>query len=408
MPGEPTFVARQPILDTRQRVYAYELLFRPTQSSLVSDGGSQAASASVISNAFLNIGLDAMTNGRHAFINVTRDVLVEGIPEVLPSGQVVLELTEDIEPDDDVLSACRKLRQAGYMIALDDFVLTDKTAALIPHANFIKVDFLASDPGGRAAIAARCPPGCVVIAEKIETVDAFETARKEGHAFFQGYFFGQPVIKTGRGVPGHHLQSLQLLTALQNPNISADEIEELVKPDLRLCYLILRTVNCAGFALRSTVHSIKDALILIGQETIRRWASLWVVAGLGDLGNPELITMSATRGRCCELLDARVEPGRRSDGFLIGMCSLLDAILSMPMEEVVDQLSLADEVRAALLKQDCPSRRRLDVIIAYERGDWALVQELALAAGVNARTLPEVHAEAWHWAHQLHKLRAAS
>jgi len=156
------------------------------------------------------------------------------------------------------------------------------------------------------------------------------------------------------------------------------------------------------------VHSIKDALVLIGQDTIRRWASLWVVAGLGDLGNPELITMSATRGRSCELLDARVAPGQPSDGFLIGMCSLLDAILSMPMEEIVEHLSLADDVRAALLKQDCPARRRLDVIIAYERGDFAAVLEQSMGAGINPRVLPEVHAQAWHWAHQLHTLRAAS
>ena len=268
--GDPTFVARQPILDARQRVFGYELLFRPTLSSVTSHGASEAASASVISNAFLNVGLDAMTNGRRAFINVTRDVLVEGVPEVLPSSQVVLELTEDIEPDDDVLRACVSLRKAGYMLALDDFVLTDRSAALIPHANFIKVDFLASTPDDRAAIAARCPPGCVVIAEKIETLDAFEMGCREGHTYFQGFFFGRPVIKTGRGVPGHHLQSLRLLAALQNPNISGGEIEELVKPDIRLCYLLLRTVNCAGFAIRTTVHSIKDALVLIGHETIRR------------------------------------------------------------------------------------------------------------------------------------------
>jgi EAL and modified HD-GYP domain-containing signal transduction protein len=294
------------------------------------------------------------------------------------------------------------------MLALDDFVLTDRTQAFIPHANFIKVDFLSSDADARAAIAARCPPGCVVIAEKIETVEAFDIARREGHTYFQGFFFGQPVIQPGRGVPGHHLQSLQLLTALQNPNISGSEIEELVKPDIRLCYLILRTVNCAGFAVRTTVHSIRDALVLIGHETIRRWASLWVVAGLGDTGNPELIAMSAARGRCCELLDARVEPGQTSHGFLIGMCSLLDAILSMPMSEIVEHLSLADETRAALLGQDTPGRRRLDCVIAYERGDWSAVARHALHAGINPRILPAIHAEAWDWANQLQSFKAAS
>ncbi len=405
----PTFVARQPILDARHRVFGYELLFRPTASSEACESGSEAASASVISNALLDVGLDSLTHGRRAFVNVTRKMLVEGVPEILPAGRVVLEVTEDIEPDDEVLRACRLLRCAGYSLALDDFVLTERTAAFLPHASFVKVDFLGSDAGTRAEIAARCAQGGIaLVAEKIETVDAFDLARGEGHAYFQGFFFGRPVVKSGRGLPCQQVQSLRLLAALQNPNISADQIEDLVKPDIRLCYLILRTVNSADFAVRSTVQSIRDALVLIGHDAVRRWASLWVLAGLGDTGHPELVGMSAARGRCCELLEASVARGEATDGFLVGMCSLLDAILSTPMTEIVEHLPLADVTRATLLGRDTPGRRRLDCAIAYERGDWTHALDRAQAAGINPTCLPGVHAEAWRWAHQLHTLGTAA
>ena len=407
MAAEPTFVARQPILDSRHRVFGYELLFRSSALSETCQGRPDVASASVITNAVLTVGQDALTHGRRAFINVTREVLVQGVPAVLPSARVVLEVTEDIEPDAEVLRACRDLRRAGYSIALDDFVLTERTAAFIPYANFIKVDFLGSEADARAEIAARCAPdGIALIAEKIETIEAFEIAHGEGHAYFQGFFFGRPVIKAGRALPGQHVHSLRLLGALQNPDISADEIENLVKPDIRLCYLILRTVNSAGFALRSTVHSIRDALVLIGHDSVRRWASLWVLAGLGDAGHPELVAMSATRGRCCELLDTRSCDSGTPDGFLVGMCSLLDAILSTSMVEIVEHLPLADVTRAALLGEDTPSRRRLNCVVAYERGDWAGALRLAPGAGINPACLPEVHAQAWQWAHQLHTMRA--
>ena len=409
MAAEPTFVARQPILDAQQRVFGYELLFRESRWSEAFETGPEAATASVISNALLGVGLKTLTNGRRAFINVTRKLLLEGVPEVLAANRVVLELTEDIEPDAEVLRACGELRRAGYELALDDFVLTDRTAALIPHASFIKVDFLASDARARAEIAARCVAGRThLIAEKIETLDAFHAARGEGYAYFQGFFFGRPVIKPGRALPGQQTQSLALLAALQDPNISAADIEELVKPDVRLCYLILRTVNSAGFSLRTSVHSIRDALVLIGHEAVRRWASLWVLAGLGQAGHQELLSMSATRGRCCELLDARAGRGEAGDGFLVGMCSLLDAILAAPMAEVVEHLALADSTRAARLGEDTCGRRQLDCVIAYDRGDWTTAMRLAPAAGISPRYLPEAHAEAWRWAHHLETLRATA
>ena len=177
------FVARQPILDRAQRVFGYELLFRSSvQAETAAGAASEQASARVITDAVLSFGLDTLTQGRPAFINVTRSLLLDGMPAALPPDRVVLELLEEIEADDDVLAACRELRRAGYAIALDDFVLNDRTAGLVPFADYIKVDCLAqTDPAARREILALRRQGRpALLAEKIETVHEFEHAMKDG------------------------------------------------------------------------------------------------------------------------------------------------------------------------------------------------------------------------------------
>ncbi len=395
-------VARQPILDRNRKVFGYDLRFQSLVPGEAEESAADYASARVISDGIMAIGLDNLIDGRKAFVSVSRHLLVEGIPSVLPPNRVVVELSTDIEADAEVLSACRQLREAGYAISVDDFVLNEWTADLVPLADFLKVDFSGEKAGGDRAVP--IDAGRVaVIAKGVETLDVFEQAAKQGCHYFQGFFFGRPLMLQGRDVRGHKLAHLRLLQALNNPDLSVHQLEDLIKHDAALCYRILRTVNSAAFATQRNIQTIREALVLLGRDAVRRWASLWALAGLNESAHGELIVMSTVRARCCETLASKRGEDAAAAGFLVGMCSLLDAILEKPVEAVLKDLPLEGEPRAALLGEDNPLRRLLDCTIAYERGDWHHCGELAVLAGIEITALPAAYAEALRWSRELQK-----
>ena len=399
------FVARQPILNRERRVYGYELLFRDgsaTAGAAAEPAGDQS-SARVISDALLSIGLDTLTDGRRAFVSVSRRLLLGGVPTVLPADRVVLELGADIEADREVLDTCRELKQAGYTFAIDDFVPNDWTMDLVPLASFLKIDYPAqANPEAQERILGlHVSGGPTLIAKKIETMDLFERALKQGYTYFQGFFFGRPLIAQGREVPGHQVANLRLMRALYSPDLTVHQLEELIKHDASLCYRILRTVNSAAYMLQQPVQSIRQALVLLGRDTVRRWASLWALAGLNEKAHSELVIMSTVRGRCCELLAARHGDEAAGEAFLAGMCSLLDAILERPMADIIKDLPLDQETRDALMGQDNATRRLLDCVIAYENGRWDDCARLATLLGSDPAHLPAAFGQALKWSREL-------
>jgi len=243
-----------------------------------------------------------------------------------------------------------------------------------------------------------------LIAKGIETMDAFEAAVTEGYAFFQGFFFGRPLIAQARDVPGHQVAHLRLLHALNNPNLSVHQLEDLIKHDASLCYRILRTVNSAAYALHTPIQSIRQALVYLGRDTVRRWVSLWALAGLSERAHAEVVVMSTIRARFCELVSAsRGDEDCGAEAFLLGMCSLLDVILDRPMEVVLAQLPLTAEAQAALRGDNNDGRRLLDCVITYERGVWDRAVELAREVGVASLALPKAHGDSLRWTRELQR-----
>jgi c-di-GMP-related signal transduction protein len=381
---------------------AYELLFRRTQTVQSCDISSDDACARVIVDAVLAIGLDTLTGGRRAFVNMSRDMLLRGAPTLLPRDQVVIELLEEVRGDPEVIEVCTGLKRDGYAIALDDFVYTDDVAPLVALADYIKVDFLAvKTPAARAALIETLRPSRPkLLAEKVETPQEFEQAVKEGFTYFQGYYFGRPAVRDVKRIAARRVAYATLLVQLSKPDISVSELENVIKQDVSLSYRVLRALNSAATPLRVEISSIRQAIILLGRDTIRRWASLWVIASMNEAAHPELVASSIIRARCCEMVDAtsRLDPGT---GFLLGMCSLLDAILEQSMEEVLTQLPLETDIRAALLGDQNDRRALLDCVIAYERGHWELFDALAAKAGTNADVLRTAYHEALRWTRDL-------
>lgn len=402
-PATDVFIARQPILDRSAKVIGYELLFRGSESVEAFSGSSEAATARVITDSLCSFGLDAITHGRLAFINLTRKMLLDGIPTVLPPDRVVLELLENIEADPEVLESCKKLKHLGYKIALDDFVPSPANRGLIPLADYVKMDFRATaDMAAWVRDVTAFHPGSPLslIGEKIETHAEAQRAKDAGLTHFQGFFFGRPATQRTRKIPEAHLGYVRLMKALRDPELTLAQLEELIKPDAALCFRVLRTVNSAGFGLRTEVGSIRQALVMMGREPVRRWVSVWAMTSIAGGSHSELLLTSIIRARLCELLAAGTgDEARAADGFLLGVCSLLDAIFDAPMEAVVSQLPLDESVRAALLGDDNPERRLLDCVVAYERGDWPAWQALLAEAGLGESAFAAASADAMSWAH---------
>ncbi len=396
--AEQVHIARQPILDARQQVFGYELLHRRSADAAGFSGNGEQASAQVIADAVVAIGFDTLTGGGRAFVNLAAETLLADAGAVLDPELVVLEILETVAATSEVVAMCESLKARGYALALDDFMPGSSAEALVPHAAFVKLDVMALSPALVSETAARMlARGVSVIAEKVETAADFERAKAAGCSLFQGYYFCRPTTFSAKALSTSQVAQMRLMAALYKPTVSLSDIEDLLKHDTSLSYRVLRTVNSAGFGLRREVRSIREALLMLGLGQIRKWTSVWVLAGM-NRGPSELVTMTVLRGRCCELVGHSL--GRPdSDGgyFLLGLCSLLDALLGRPMAEVVGELPLDDEIRAALTGADNPARRVLDAVVHYEQGHWLEAWDVAKSLDLEEDTLAQAYADALAW-----------
>jgi c-di-GMP-related signal transduction protein len=395
-------VARQAILDARGHVVGYELLYRGSVRDTACTVEGDVAGATVLTGAILDLRLDALTDGRTPFINVTRSMLINGIATLLRPSLAVFELREDIVVDAEVIDACRALCESGYRLALDDFVPGSPAEALLPFVSYVKLDVLAmSRADVTAAVRRLAPNGVTVVAEKVETRDVFEWARDVGCGLFQGHYFRRPEMRSGGAIPARHVTHLRLLAALSQPTLTLELLETLVKQDAALSLRVLQCINSAAFPIRREVRSIGDALMLLGVGPIRKWASVWCLSKLSDGGTSELITMALLRGRTCELLADEVHGADSGELFLVGLCSLLDVILGRPMAEAIGELPLSEPAREALLGGQNALRAVLDTVIAYEDGGWEDAVAGAEAIGAPEPHLQQAYSGALTWAHEL-------
>lgn len=408
-PREAVYVARQPILEASGNVFGYELLYRAGATATSCDDSRDLAAARVLNDAVLTLGLERLTGGRKAFVNLTRQLLLSDLASLFPAPAVVLEVLEDVEVDSEVTNACRHLRDQGYAIALDDFTPGTGADALLPFAKYVKIDALALSSSERRRIYGSLPRTITPIAEKVETAEVFKAVQDEGCRLFQGYYFCKPATISAGAVSARRLAYARLLAALNKPGVGIGDIEDLIKHDASLTVRVLRCINSAAFGIRREVQSIRQALVLLGLEQIRKWASVWALAGLNDGASFELVTMAILRARSCELLAQDVKGvDNTSEYFLLGLCSLLEGMLGIPLAEAVEQMPLSATVKAALTGTRNSARAVLDAVIAYERGEWEEAGTMAERASIAADRLPAAYADALKWARELSVATAAA
>lgn len=400
------FIARQPIFDTKGRVYAYELLFRSGLHNYFDCDDADLAAASVIANSNLLFNLDEMTGGTKAFINCTHNVLTKDLMTTLPRQQAVVEVLEDVEPDEQIIAACQRLKSLGYTLALDDFVYHENFEPLLELADIIKVDFLLSDIDEQERLArTMIPRGIKMLAEKVETHEVYEHAKKMGYQLFQGYFFAKPVIISRKDIPTNKVQFLRILKEIHAEEVDFKKLAATIQSEVSLSYKLLKLINSAAFALRNKVTSILQALSLLGLREIRSWVSLLSIASMADDKPAELVVASLIRAKLCEQLAQPCKMGdRQSDMFLMGLFSLLDVIMSRPIDEILQEITVEDDVVAALTGEPGILRSVLDLVIATEKGNWDEVTSLAAELQIEEQFLSEAYLDAVKWAQGIYNI----
>jgi len=347
------------------------------------------------------MGLDVLCDGRRAFINCTRETLLKDYITLLPPKQTVVEVLESVPADDLVKAACIRLKQAGYTIALDDFVVDDPRAALVEVADLIKVDLKGAKASELPALAKRyAAPGRKMLAEKVETREEFDACKKAGYAYFQGYFFRHPELMQAREIPANKVNYLRLLQTISRDEIEPREIEDVIKGEASLCYRLLRYLNSAAFSFSSEIHSVRHALAILGEREVRRWIRLVATLGAAENKPSDLVLSALVRAKYCELLSSKVPHGD-SDLFLVGLLSLMDSILELPMGVVLEGISLDRETRGVLLGQKSVLTPVYQLMLSQETADWpkrsALCAQLRLPEGY----VTETHWQAMQWARQM-------
>jgi len=401
------FVARQAIFDRRLKVYGYELLFRSRLDSNSAESADSAASLQVITNSFFSIGMERLLGGAKAFINFPQDLLTDERIFSLPARQTVIEILETVRPEPDLVDACRVLREKGYVLALDDFAHLNGWDRLANLVSIIKVDFRATTEDQQQALVERYSGrGICMLAEKIETQEEFQRACKMGYHYFQGFFFARPVIVSRREIPGSKLGYLKILQEIHRPELELLAIEALIQREVSLASKLLRYVNSSIFGWVNPVHSIRQALALLGEQEIRNWVSLTALPTLASDKPSELIRTALLRARFSELLAPWAGIAhRKSDLFLIGLFSLLDAMLGRPLAEILDEMRLGGDIAEALLGT-APAGQPLAAVFTlvrqYETAGWNALAEVASRLRVPTEIIVDLYLEAASWSDEIY------
>lgn len=374
------FIGRQAIYNADKSVFGYELLFRSADTGRAQFSDDNRATSEVILNAFTVFGLDELAGSRPVFVNVTEGFLDQLHALPLPAERLIIELHEDTEPTDTVIRKLRSLRQRGVRLALDDYVHHPRLAPLVALADYVKVELPAyTDTTLPPALADLRRSRAVLLAEKVESLAQFEACRAAGFELFQGFFLSRPENIRSTDLPSGSLTLLDVLAGLQQSDISAGELEELINRDAGLSYKLLRYLNSPHFPIRREIDSIRRAIVYLGTEELRRWAALMLL-GAADRHPGDVALSIMIRARFTELLARQRTDTRPGLAFMAGLLSGLDVLLDTPMPRILERLPLEPRLAAAITEHSGPEGELLDAAIAYEHGDCSPLAALDLPA----------------------------
>lgn len=401
--SDQVFIGRQPILDAQQKIIGYELLFRSNSTdnaARIEDDFS--AGAQVLINTLSNMGTEWLMGDKLAFLNVTEAMLTSEFMELLPAKRIVLEIKGEIAPSPALIERLQALKELGFQFALHSAQINSDNEPLIKLASYVKVDLLQAPLDRLGDIAAKLKQFQLkIIAEKVETLAAFKRCKECKFDFFQGYYFAHPEILTAKVINPAQALVLDVLNKVRN-NADIAEIEKGFKRDVALSFKLLRYINSVGFGLSCEIQSIRHALSILGYQQLYRWLTLLIVTSNEGSTPPALMKTAITRGRLTELLGQdMVDRSERDNLFIVGIFSLLDAMLEMPMDQVLEKLTLPENIADALLNRDGIYGPFLSLSEACESADMARIDELATSLTIEPAKVNEAHLQALAWVEEL-------
>jgi len=375
-------MARQPVFDGNKNIYGYELLFRHGLENFFDETlDKDYASSKVLLDSFLVFDLNALTQGKRAFLNFTERVLLSEVAKSFHQNTIIIELLEMIEPTPEIVSVCKKLKNNGYLLALDDFQYHPRYLPLIQLADIIKVDFqLTRGEKERQDVIKQGGDKIMYLAEKVETQNEYNLAKEMGYTYFQGYYFSKPVIVAGKEIPSHKLNLVQLLKEINQPEMDFNQLGKIIQRDVSLSYKLLRFINSAAFGIPNEIHSIRHALNLLGVNEFKKWISLVLLSQIGSDKPNELTINSLIRAKFCELTaDSIGQKAKAPHFFLMGLFSLIDAFLDHPKAEILRELPIPGDVKTAILGKEQQGKlgQVLRLIAHYEQSKWDTVAQVA-------------------------------
>nr|WP_312290562.1 EAL domain-containing protein [Clostridium chromiireducens] len=375
------YVARQAIFDINKEVIAYEVLFRNNNidNEFISIKNVNPT-LDVIRNSFFVIGINKITGGKKAFVNFDEELIKSEIIERFSKDHLAVEVLESVKPDYVIIDCCRRLKEKGYIIALDDFSYNEQFDKLMKYIDIIKVDFLVTKGKERKEIISKIKNTNINIkflAEKVETEEEYREALSYGYSYFQGYFFCRPVIISGRDVSGYKFTYMNLINELNKETVNIEVVEALGKSDVFLSYKLLKEANSAYHYIKRKIVSIRDAIMIIGINELKRWIFIITLKQIGENNIDELVRMSLIRASFMEVVSKKFHLDIPAfDAFLTGIFSLIHVLLKMPIEKILIDLPISSDVKDALLGKNNIILELLELTIEYEKGNWIEVNKL--------------------------------
>lgn len=394
------YIARQPIFNRNMKVYGYELLYRQSINNYFEGADDDKATTALINNSFMVFGFQELTEQTRGFINFSQNLLLNGLAYMLPKDQVVIEILERIEPSEEIIEACKKLKEKGYKLALDDFVLEQYTKEYLPlieMADIVKVEFPAIKGDGIQKVIDRFCRNKTFLAEKVETREEHRRAMDMGFKLFQGYYFSKPVLENQKDIGALNVNLLRIVNVLNIEPVDYDKIAEAIQQDVGLSYKFLKMSNSVYYGSKYRIKNIKQGLMFLGSDEIKRWTYLMLLRGVQCTDNAELVKNSIIRSKMLSLLAKELHIRNESDYFIAGMFSAVDILMNTSMDKALIGLPLSQEVREALLGQKNRLRWYLDTVLALEQAKWEQLSKSSDYPQLPAEKYMTLYLEAIKW-----------
>tara|TARA_R110002124_G_scaffold23718_3_gene87647 strand:+ start:3255 stop:4475 length:1221 start_codon:yes stop_codon:yes gene_type:complete len=395
------YAARQPILDKEKKLFAYELLFRDSIDNIFPEIDADEATTKMIEASNFNLGISEFTGNKPAFINFTLETLIQGYPETLTTEEVVVEILETVKPGKRLLAICKDLHEKGYTIALDDYIHQSVWQHFYPFISIIKIDWqdtsIATIKDVKVAI--QDFPHIKLLAEKVETYEEYNQALALDFELFQGFFFAKPEMVKTKNLSPSQMAMAELLYETSKKDLDLASITSVFERDVTLSYKLLRYANSAIFKRRNEISTIKQALVTLGSEELKRFLGLIFASNINPDKPSELINAAMVRAKFCELMASEVKPPiNNSIAFLTGLLSLIDAIVDEELASILSKLPLAQEIKDTLLTRKGPMAALIMLLEFIERAEWSKTAAVRATLDLENDDVIKSYNEAIAWA----------